>query len=112
MKIDLLYSEGCPNYRPALERVKQVLMEEGLPAVVREVKIPDHAAVQAHEFLGSPTIRFNSLDVEPSARSSKEYSMACRLYITDEGTCGVPSKGLIRAALREALASAGDGQAP
>ena len=112
MKIDLLYSEGCPNYRPALERVKQVLTEEGLPAVVREVQIPDHAAAQAHGFLGSPTIRVNSLDVEPAARSSTEYSLACRLYIADEGSCGVPSKRLIRAALREALASAGDVQAP
>lgn len=103
MKIELLYFQSCPNHRPALDRIKQVLSEEGLPAVVFEVNVPDQAAAEALGFLGSPTIRVDSLDVELAARSSNAYGMMCRTYIEDGKPAGVPSKSLIRAAIREAM---------
>jgi len=54
MKIEVLYFEGCPNHRPAVERVKEALKEEALAGEVVEVNVPDEAAAQALGFLGSP----------------------------------------------------------
>src|SRR5713226_5462504 len=106
MKIEVLYFEGCPNHRPAVERVKEVLTEEGLTAEVVEVNVPDEAAAQSLGFLGSPTIRVNGLDIEPAARSSKDYGMTCRTY-TDSGRReGIPSRQLIRRALQGAAEEA------
>ncbi|MBI3473013.1 MAG: hypothetical protein HY013_16780 [Candidatus Solibacter usitatus] len=73
MKIEILYFDGCPNHQPAVERVKEVLKEEGLAAEVVEVNVGDDASARSLGFQGSPTIRIDGLDVEPSARSSKEF---------------------------------------
>ena len=32
MKVEVFYFDGCPNHRPAVERVKEILEEEGVAA--------------------------------------------------------------------------------
>lgn len=103
MKIEVLYFDGCPNYRVALERVREVLREEGVQAELVEVNIPDEQAARALGFLGSPTIRVNGLDVEPAARGRQDYGMMCRAYWDGTKPEGAPPKEWIRAAIREAL---------
>lgn len=98
-KVEILYFEGCPNHRPAVERVQQVIQEERLIAELAEVEVRDEATAKAVGFLGSPTIRVNGLDIEPTARGLQPFGMACRTY-----TGGLPSREIIRAALREAQA--------
>ena len=102
MKIEVLYFDGCPNHEPALDRVREALKEEGVSAEVSEVNVPDDATVGAIGFLGSPSIRVNGLDVEPDARTSKEFGMMCRTYPDAGKRVGLPSRELIRTALREA----------
>lgn len=109
MKIEILYFDGCPNHKPAVERVRDVLKEEGISAQVSEVNVPDDATAQALGFMGSPSIRVNGLDVEPAARSAREYGMMCRTYIVGGRREGLPSGEMIRQALREAQ-PAGAGQ--
>ena len=105
MKIEVLYFDGCPNHRPTVERVREVLGEEGIEAEVVEVNVRDEATARDVGFLGSPTVRVNGNDVEPSARSAREYGMMCRTYAVGQKREGAPPKGLIRAAIREALAA-------
>ena len=97
MKIEVLYFEGCPNYRPTLDRLRSVLRQEGLPAEVSEIEVRDEAAARALKFIGSPTIRVNGLDIEVSARAVGESAFACRRYAG-----GSPTEDMIRSALREA----------
>lgn len=96
-KVEILYFEGCPNHRPAVERVQEVIREERIQAELAEVEVRDEAAARKIGFLGSPTIRVNGLDIEHTARGSKPFGMACRTYAG-----GLPSRELIRTALREA----------
>lgn len=103
LKIEALYIDGCPNRRVAVERVREVLGEEKVEAEIVEVNVPDEAAAQAVGFLGSPTIRINGLDVEPSARLSRAFGVMCRTYLDGSVRQGAPPKEWIRAALREAL---------
>ena len=97
MKIEVLYLQGCPNYLPAIERLRTVLRQGSLPAEVSEVEVKDEAAARALKFFGSPTIRVNGLDIEADARRINETGIACRRY-----SGGLPSEEMIRAALREA----------
>jgi copper chaperone CopZ len=108
MKIEFLYFDGCPNHLLMLERVKECLDLEGLAAEVVEVNVPDDPTARSLGFLGSPTVRIEGLDIEPSARLSKEFGMMCRTYTDTEGCTrvGLPSRQLIQTALREAA----DGQ--
>jgi hypothetical protein len=101
MKIEILYFDGCPNYKPALERVRQVLAEEGLSADVFEVNVSEPSIAQRIGFLGSPSIRVNGLDVEPEARRESAYVMMCRTYAVNGRREGLPSHEMLRQAMRE-----------
>src|SRR5713226_4365903 len=102
MKIEVLYFDGCPNHKPAVERVQQSLREEGVFAEVQEVNVSDASIAQKVGFLGSPSVRVNGLDVEPEARAAREYGMMCRTYSVDGRREGLPSREVLRQAIREA----------
>jgi len=102
MKIEILYFDGCPNHEPAVERVRQLLREEDVSAEVLEVNVGDASIAQRVGFLGSPSVRVNGLDVEPEARAAREYGMMCRTYSVDGRREGLPSREVLRRAIREA----------
>lgn len=97
MKVEIFYFEGCPNHKPASERVREVIHEEGISADVDEIEVPNQEAAKEVGFLGSPTIRVDGVDIEPASRNSKDIGFACRCY-----PGGLPEAEMIRAALREA----------
>jgi hypothetical protein len=97
MKIEVLYFEDCPNHIPTLDRIHQVLREEGYDAEVSEIPVPDSKAAQKSRFLGSPTVRVNGIDIEPAARERSDFGLMCRRY-----SDGIPSFELIRQAVRSA----------
>ncbi len=53
----------------------------------------------AKRFLGSPTIRINGMDVDPSAEHRADFGMQCRVYLAGGKYAGMPSKDMIRSAL-------------
>lgn len=95
MKIEVLYFEGCPNHLPTLERIHEILREEHCDAEVREVRVPDVETAHKVRFLGSPTVRVNGHDVEPTAKDRRDFGLMCRRYSN-----GLPSHELIREAVR------------
>jgi hypothetical protein len=97
MRIEVLYFNGCPNHSRATERLRAILRQEGVPAIVSEVEVKDEPAAMALAFPGSPTIRIDGLDIEPAMRRWGNFGFACRCY-----PGGLPSEEMIRAALREA----------
>jgi hypothetical protein len=97
MKIELLYFDVCSNVRPTMERLKAVLAERGLDERIMLVRVDSRATAQSNRFLGSPTVRINGVDIEPSARSRTDFGLACRRY---DGS-GVPSEAVIRCAIAE-----------
>jgi hypothetical protein len=101
MKIEVFYFDGCPNHESAVERVRQVLAEEGFSAEVLEVNVSEPSIAQQVGFLGSPSIRVNGLDVEPEARGERAYGMMCRTYTVNGRREGLPSHEMLRQAMRE-----------
>jgi hypothetical protein len=97
MKVEVLYFEGCPNFKPAVARVRAVLQQRGIAAELMEIEVPDAEAAKAVRFIGSPTIRVNGRDIDPASRTVTEASFACRCYAG-----GIPSEDMIHAALTEA----------
>jgi hypothetical protein len=101
MKVEVFYFEGCPNHKPAVERVKAVLKQQGIAAELAEIEVLDVEAARAVGFIGSPTIRVNGLDIDPALRTVTETGFACRCYAS-----GIPSEDMISAALSEAQGQA------
>jgi len=102
LRVEVLYFSGCPNRVPAVDRVREVLAQEGTSAEMVEVEVKDAAAAQQAGFLGSPSIRVDGQDVEPAARAVRTFGMMCRTYIDDGRRAGLPPPEWIRAAVREA----------
>ena len=95
MQIDILYFAGCPNHAPTVVRVQQVLADLGMQAEVQQIHVASVEDAVQQRFLGSPTVRVNGVDVDPSAHDRTDYSLSCRVY---HGMDGVPSASLLRAA--------------
>lgn len=98
-EIEVLTFAGCPHAQPAVEMVERLVTELKLEAAVRRIKISDLEQAKAHRFLGSPTIRVNGRDIEPSAADRTDYTLACRIYRTEQGAPGEPDERLLRRAL-------------
>jgi hypothetical protein len=74
----------------------------GLTCPVIEMSVTDQKIAVHIGFLGSPTVRIDGLDIEPSAWHRTAFGMMCSRY---EGSGGVPSEELIRSAITEAASS-------
>ena len=96
--IEVLFFDGCPNLEPTLALAREVIGELGLEAEIREVRIETPDEATRERFIGSPSVRVNGADIEPSARASADFKISCRMY----GESGVPPKQLLLEALREA----------
>ena len=97
MRIEILYFDGCPHFPPARDLIQVILDQEGVQAEVSEIEIKDALEARRLQFMGSPTIRINGVDIEADARNVAEAGLACRRYPN-----GLPSAAMIRAALKEA----------
>jgi len=104
LSIQFQYSEDCPSHEAALERLNQALDEEGVQAKVYIVKVDTQAQVRALNFIGSPTILINGVDIDPPPVDAVA-ALSCRAYRLEDGRISpLPSLQMIRHALQQALA--------
>ena len=98
-RIELLYFEECPNYRLALDHLRDLLHAQGLPDAVELVRVEDDEDALRHRFYGSPTIRVDGQDVA-SPPTGAVPALACRVYRVPDGRMSPwPPDDAIRAAL-------------
>jgi len=106
MKVELLYFDGCPHYEPLLVRLRELIGREGIDAEVELRRVATPEAAERERFLGSPTVRIDSCDVEPDCGDRDDFGLTCRLYRSEEGTSGTPPERWITAALRSGASRA------
>ena len=95
--IELLFFDGCPGHERLLPTVERLAEEAG--AALRLRKVDTLELAESERFLGSPTVRVDGADVDPTASERKDFGLKCRIYRSDEGQSGVPPERWIRAAL-------------
>lgn len=96
MKVEVLFFEGCPNHKPAVELARDVARELGVPAEVEEVEVLSSEDAKRLRFLGSPSIHVDGVDVEPRARAMTDFGFTCRTY----GGKGLPKREVVAAAMK------------
>jgi hypothetical protein len=69
--------------------------------IVEREMITDEMSVE-QRFRGSPTVRINGVDVDPTLSDREEYGLSCRLYQTPDGLVGAPLDEWIVSALQRA----------
>jgi len=99
-KIEFLYWEDCPSHPRARKLLGEVMMEVGLDVPVEEIEVLTDEDAERLAFPGSPTIRVDGVDVDPSSAAQMGTALTCRVYVTEDGRFSpVPSKEMIRRAL-------------
>ena len=99
MRVSFLYYEDCPSYDLALERLREVMDEEGIPNEVEVIKVESEEQARKLRFVGSPTICVDGQDIDPP--SDSRYALTCRAYrLADDRISPLPSKDMIRRAFR------------
>lgn len=97
--VELLWFSDCANH-PAARRMLQDVIDELAPGTpIREIDATDAAIAERLHFPGSPTIRVDGRDVDPSFIDPGDYTPRCRLYWTDAGLRGLPERRWIESAL-------------
>ncbi|MBT4034261.1 MAG: hypothetical protein HOB84_12590 [Candidatus Marinimicrobia bacterium] len=68
IKVEVLFSEGCLRTPLTIERVQEVSQKMGVPIDLTTVQIDTYDEIMEWNFMGSPTVRVNGVDIDPSAR--------------------------------------------
>ena len=99
MRVSFLYYEDCLSHELALERLREVMAEEGIPAEMEVIKVETEEQARELRFVGSPTIRVDGQDIDLPTES--RYALTCRIYRLEDGRISpLPAKDMIRRALR------------
>ena len=101
VKIELLYFADCPHYEPTLELVRSIASDRGLEFDIEMVEVRDNDDARRLQFLGSPSLRVNGVDVEPTAPVRTDYALSCRVY----GGGRTPPREMVELALAEGNAA-------
>jgi hypothetical protein len=99
MKIELLYFDGCPSWKHALENLHAALSSEKVEAAIRLVRVESDEDAAQEKFLGSPSFRIDGQELWPEERQT--YYLGCRIYATGEGLRGLPTVEMLREKIRE-----------
>jgi len=100
MSVSFLFYEDCPSHELALERLHEVLAEQGIDTDVEVIEVKSEEQAQELHFVGSPTILVNGQDIDPPPPDSR-YALTCRAYrLEEDGRISpLPSRDMIRQAI-------------
>lgn len=94
MRITIQYFDGCPHWRLADQRVRQVA---GSGADIDYERIDSPEMAERVRFHGSPTILVD--DHDPFVTGEELVGLSCRVFRTEAGPDGAPSLAQLQAAL-------------
>jgi len=97
MKIELLYFDGCPSYLELLPGLRELIAAEGIDEEVELRRVETAEDAERERFLGSPTVRIDGDDIDPTAKDRDDFGLESRLYTTEEGLVRRPPENWIRA---------------
>lgn len=96
----MVHIDDCPNWEEAGARTRQALDAVGLTDVpVEYVLVRTGREAMRTGFAGSPTIVVDGEDLFPS--DGRTPDLACRVYLTEVGQAGMPTRAQLEQALQE-----------
>ena len=99
-EVELLWFQDCANHPAVRSMLEDVIAEVAPGTPIRDIDATDPAIAARLRFPGSPTIRVDGLDVDPTYIDPGDHTPRCRLYRTSAGLGGLPDRGWIERVLR------------
>jgi hypothetical protein len=98
-RVEFLWFDGCPSHEPARALLDEVIAAVAPGTRVEAIDASDPDVAETHKFPGSPTIRVDGIDIDPTFVDPGDYTPRCRLFRTTDGLRGVPPRDWIEDAL-------------
>lgn len=98
--VEVMVFDGCPNIDVALERARAAVTSANVQADVRVVRVESDEEARRLRFLGSPTVRVDGADIDPTAIGRDDFGLQCRIYSVGGRLEGAPPAEWIVSALR------------
>jgi hypothetical protein len=102
VRLEVLYFDGCPSHEALMARLHMLMAQAGVDAPIELKRVESVEAARREHFLGSPTLRVNGQDVDPSAGERTDFGLNCRLYPSPDGLRGAVPDEFVVAALTRA----------
>jgi hypothetical protein len=97
--IEVLYTDHCPFWKEVVESVKEILEENKIQALVKKVRVATQEEAERLRFPGSPTVRINGADIDPTVKETKGV-IGCRVYTYEGKLYEYPPKDMIAKAVK------------
>lgn len=101
--VELLWWRDCPSWEEALTILREEMKAAGIDPQsvdVREIRTDQDAELEG--FVGSPTIRIDERDIEPTG--DEPIGLTCRVYRLGDGRVSpLPDRARLREALEQAI---------
>ena len=91
-EVELLWFSDCPNHAAARRMLEEVIAEVAPGTPIHDVDATDSVVAERVRFPGSPTIRVDGRDIDPTYSDPGDYTPRCRLYRTGAGLVGLPER--------------------
>ena len=91
-EVELLWFSDCPNHAAARRMLEDVIADIAPDTSIHDVDATDPVLARRVRFPGSPTIRVDGRDVDPTYLDPGDYTPRCRLYRTSAGLHGLPER--------------------
>lgn len=101
-QIQILYFPDCPIYKELEKLVKEVVQELDVDVDLELVNIQTKEDAEKYHFTGSPGLRINGEDIDPLTKDAPVVLKSCKIYRTEEGMKMIPTKKMIKDALKNA----------
>lgn len=96
MDIDVLYSSRFTDPEPILAMLREVLFDQAIIADINLVEVESEDQAEELDFLGSPTIRVDGIDVESGMSfGHKEFGIRARTYMVNGEESNIPGKDMV-----------------
>jgi hypothetical protein len=102
VRLEVLYFDGCPSHEALMPRLRMLMAQVGVDAPVELRHVESVEAAERERFLGSPTVRVDGQDLDPSAVERTDFGLKCRLYPSPDGLRGTVPDEFVVAALTQA----------
>ena len=113
LKVEYLWWAECPSHEQGHELLQQALSAEGMAPEIVSIEVRTEEEAHRLRFPGSPTIRLNGADIDPTPEptgAASPYALTCRAYRREGGRIApLPTLDYIRSAVRRALGEEMDG---
>lgn len=100
--IEVLYTDECPFWKEALKSIEEIVNSLKTEVTIKKIRVAGEKDAKNLKFPGSPTVRINGVDIDPTARETAGY-IGCRIYMHKGRTFEYPPKDMIRSAFERLL---------